>query len=440
MNWLFQLKTCSLSRFFLVLCCLYLSGCAQKTSLNTKEYHQPTPQYKFDLSEEPLFLIVNNKKLRVGTKVTTSGIFLPNQTSINDSTNASDYFYLRGRGFRYNNTPFAVVGHTDSSGSREQNLDISKQRAGFVARILANQAQKKVTYFGFGEYLPKYKNTNAEGRKKNRRIELLEFTSKEYMDAYMKHFYMKPYIKEIKRLVQLEKQQKKARLAKNKQQQTQNSQKKTAASKKIMVTKKNTIKRSKPVVDLIEFGGKSYKKNSSGIVSTLGDAKVAKTYSRFSFFNKAHAASMIPESCLSDKPLTKIVEKDLKTSEYLPGMNNIAWWTLVNGHAVTISPVAIAKKGASPVAIPKISVYKDYKRGNNSMTFEYSAGVKVYEGEEHILYRLFPKTNKQVAIQCIDLLLPKVMKNKASTAVKGYIYYKNKYNTQMVNFLPSTGS
>jgi outer membrane protein OmpA-like peptidoglycan-associated protein len=67
-----------------------------------------------------------------------------------------------------------VVGHTDSVGSDEYNLDLSQKRASSVAGYLLGQgvAPNKVTSEGKGESEPVADNETEEGRAKNRRVEL----------------------------------------------------------------------------------------------------------------------------------------------------------------------------------------------------------------------------------------------------------------------------
>lgn len=69
----------------------------------------------------------------------------------------------------------AVEGHTDSTGSPEFNQKLSDQRAGTVRGYLLGQglAPDTVTAQGFGETMPVADNSTAEGRQKNRRVEII---------------------------------------------------------------------------------------------------------------------------------------------------------------------------------------------------------------------------------------------------------------------------
>lgn len=71
---------------------------------------------------------------------------------------------------------FKVVGHTDSLGTAEHNLDLSTRRAQAVAGALVhdyNIAAERLTPIGAGATQPVASNDTEEGRAKNRRVELV---------------------------------------------------------------------------------------------------------------------------------------------------------------------------------------------------------------------------------------------------------------------------
>lgn len=69
-------------------------------------------------------------------------------------------------------TKILVVGHTDSSGKDEYNLMLSEKRAKSVTTYLVNDgiSQNRFETLWYGETKPKYDNSTAEGRAKNRRV------------------------------------------------------------------------------------------------------------------------------------------------------------------------------------------------------------------------------------------------------------------------------
>lgn len=68
-----------------------------------------------------------------------------------------------------------IEGHTDSYGSDETNLRLSRQRAEAVSEFLANEfsvAPFRMTAVGYGETRPIANNETAQGRARNRRIDI----------------------------------------------------------------------------------------------------------------------------------------------------------------------------------------------------------------------------------------------------------------------------
>ena len=68
-----------------------------------------------------------------------------------------------------------VEGHTDSTGSDEVNQKLSEQRAETTRSFLIGQGldDGMVTAKGFGKTMPIAENSSAEGRQKNRRVEII---------------------------------------------------------------------------------------------------------------------------------------------------------------------------------------------------------------------------------------------------------------------------
>jgi len=68
-----------------------------------------------------------------------------------------------------------VEGFTDNQGSKEANLKLSSDRAGAVANWLADRGvdRDRLSSKGYGDRRPVASNSRAEGRAKNRRVELV---------------------------------------------------------------------------------------------------------------------------------------------------------------------------------------------------------------------------------------------------------------------------
>ena len=75
---------------------------------------------------------------------------------------------------KYSDTNILLAGHTDSTGSDEHNLELSKRRADSVANYLATQNvdSGRFTTEGYGKTQPVATNDTAAGRAQNRRVEV----------------------------------------------------------------------------------------------------------------------------------------------------------------------------------------------------------------------------------------------------------------------------
>jgi outer membrane protein OmpA-like peptidoglycan-associated protein len=74
----------------------------------------------------------------------------------------------------YSDTNILVVGHTDNVGADDYNMTLSKNRANAVTSYLTGKglSSGRFTTNWFGESQPKHDNSTAEGRAKNRRVNI----------------------------------------------------------------------------------------------------------------------------------------------------------------------------------------------------------------------------------------------------------------------------
>ncbi|WP_121665324.1 OmpA family protein [Mesonia aquimarina] len=74
----------------------------------------------------------------------------------------------------YPDTNVLVEGHTDNTGSETYNMTLSKNRAQEVTDFFSSHglSSSRFTTKWYGETQPKYDNSTADGRAKNRRVEL----------------------------------------------------------------------------------------------------------------------------------------------------------------------------------------------------------------------------------------------------------------------------
>ncbi|MBZ9729696.1 OmpA family protein [Salegentibacter sp. JZCK2] len=88
----------------------------------------------------------------------------------------------------YPDSNILVEGHTDSTGSETYNLTLSKNRAQAVTNYLTSQGLSNGRFDTkwYGESQPKFDNETAEGRAKNRRVELAIVASEELKEEAKK--------------------------------------------------------------------------------------------------------------------------------------------------------------------------------------------------------------------------------------------------------------
>ena len=73
---------------------------------------------------------------------------------------------------------FMVAGHTDNVGAEDYNYELGKKRADAVSRYLITQKKvdpMRVVSVSYGKSAPVDNNTTAQGRAKNRRVEILVY-------------------------------------------------------------------------------------------------------------------------------------------------------------------------------------------------------------------------------------------------------------------------
>ncbi|UZR98881.1 OmpA family protein [Chondrinema litorale] len=81
----------------------------------------------------------------------------------------------------YSETDLVIQGYTDSVGSEDYNLDLSKERAQSVQNYLSGLGIEtgRMMVEGLGESNPVASNDTPEGREKNRRVEIAIFANDE---------------------------------------------------------------------------------------------------------------------------------------------------------------------------------------------------------------------------------------------------------------------
>ena len=87
----------------------------------------------------------------------------------------ADLGALAGNLQAYPNTTVQVIGHTDNTGAASYNQSLSVARANSVTNILLQNgvAPSRVIAMGRGEDQPIASNLTADGRRQNRRVEIV---------------------------------------------------------------------------------------------------------------------------------------------------------------------------------------------------------------------------------------------------------------------------
>lgn len=132
------------------------------------------------------------KRVGEGINVTfneDAGVYFDTNKSDVKGTSATTLDKLAGIFKEYPKTNILVEGHTDSAGSEEYNMKLSQQRAESVTSYLISKgiSSGRFTTKWYGEAQPRESNETAEGKAKNRRVELAIIASDELkQEAYEK--------------------------------------------------------------------------------------------------------------------------------------------------------------------------------------------------------------------------------------------------------------
>jgi outer membrane protein OmpA-like peptidoglycan-associated protein len=89
---------------------------------------------------------------------------------------------------KYPDTNILIEGHTDSTGTLEHNQKLSEQRAEGVSAYLKglNVQSTRISTAGYGPNQPVATNSDPDGRRQNRRVEVALFANEKLKDAAQK--------------------------------------------------------------------------------------------------------------------------------------------------------------------------------------------------------------------------------------------------------------
>lgn len=109
-----------------------------------------------------------------GTMYTLSdALFAVNKAELKAGAQAS--FNRLAERLNESDSKISVIGHTDSTGSAEYNMDLSQRRADAVKSYLVSLGvdEGRITTEGRGEAYPVASNDHVAGRQQNRRVEVI---------------------------------------------------------------------------------------------------------------------------------------------------------------------------------------------------------------------------------------------------------------------------
>ena len=136
--------------------------------------------YYADKQEAALRASMANTGVEVQRQGDNIKLVMPgNITFATDSSAIASSFYsplnnLAGSLKQYNQNMIEIVGYTDSTGSRQHNMDLSQQRAQSVATYLTSHGvdAAHLSVRGAGPDSPIASNADVNGRAQNRRVEV----------------------------------------------------------------------------------------------------------------------------------------------------------------------------------------------------------------------------------------------------------------------------
>ncbi|MCR8717731.1 OmpA family protein [Pseudomonas syringae USA007] len=136
--------------------------------------------YYADKQEAALRASMANTGVEVQRQGDQIKLIMPgNITFATDSSAIASSFYsplnnLANSLKQFNQNNIEIIGYTDSTGSRQHNMDLSQQRAQSVATYLTSQGvdQSHLSVRGAGPDQPIASNADVNGRAQNRRVEV----------------------------------------------------------------------------------------------------------------------------------------------------------------------------------------------------------------------------------------------------------------------------
>jgi len=367
---------------------------------------------------ERIYLTEIAKEYAAGQQMTglTQDISLPARADANQS---------KGR-------RLLIVAHTDDIGDSRLNANFSERRAHAVARIFreAGIADSKIYFQGAGEVLPVADNRLAEGRMKNRRIEIMDLSDGAVLRQYLaaRNARLEFYRINGSNAV--------ATGGKSSDNDTMNAK---GSNKKPVAA---SMRKTPPL--FFDFGGTVLNTAASGPdigqiypsgIQTETAAKAATPAPAVVAPPALAGDSPLSHSCRADRPrLSNGIKalrdgKEIATAEFMPGLYSTAWSAKVHAHLISLARVAVSRDDGAPVGKPQLQLYKNYGLGKKRADFAATPDVNVYKGDKALLYRVFVNG----PLRCMDIIIPN--DNPAASGPSA-LYYDSGSRPMVVNFNP----
>lgn len=344
-----------------------------------------------------------------------------------------------------------LIGHTDDNGSSKLNADLSERRARAVAQVFKSMgvAEDQLFYQGAGETLPIADNATAEGRAKNRRVEIVDLSNEETFRLYLQNrrpntAYYRPADSTGNAMETANRSEIGAASASTANKPVSGKKGKTQKVAKVSKAEQtanaseSVPSQPKLTPGFIDFGGSPA--TPANVTVNLGEMVKAKH--GFMLISEAQANDMGHiSSCNLDRPRNSGAVKSFKdgkayaTSEYLPGLYGRSWQDTVGGNLVVLNGVAVLRDGAVPANAPELKVYANYNPGQNrnpKPDVAMTPAVNTYQGSNGLLYRVFTQGGR--GMQCMDMLMPV---DGSAAAKAGKVIYGSKGNEFVSDFKPT---
>jgi len=317
-----------------------------------------------------------------------------------------------------------LVGHTDDTGSSEFNADLSERRARAVARVFRDRgvAESQLFFQGAGETLPVADNRSADGRARNRRVEIIDLSDDVALRAFLAN--RKPALAFYRNTRES---------GATASFDTPRNTSRVPDSPRSSVSGAQTV--APTPSSAIDFGGSPV--GSKPIPIDIGQLTADRP--GMSLIASAQADTLSAGPCLDDRPRISRGLKSLKTNQeyatadYMPGLYGSSWTDMVNGNLVALTRVSVLRDSAAPISPPTLLIYRGYNPKDAATvkpTLSQTPEVNVYRGAKAVLYRVFPAA----PLRCMDIVIPNGSHGVAQNA---WLYYDKLQTVYFTRFNPT---